>query len=97
LLGAPDCTRRGGRFRNPLECGDRHRGINFSPANVSEIPVPDASSDEQKDIIKLVTKILAAKAVDTTADTSAMEAEIDQLVYQLYGLTAKEIAIVEGQ
>ena len=26
---------------------------------------------------------------------SALEAEIDQLVYQLYGLTAEEIAIVE--
>jgi hypothetical protein len=25
-----------------------------------------------------------------------LEAEIDQLVYQLYGLTAEEIAIVEG-
>jgi hypothetical protein len=30
------------------------------------------------------------------ADTSALEAEIDQLVYQLYGLTEEEIAIVEG-
>ena len=26
---------------------------------------------------------------------STLEAEIDQLVYQLYGLTAEEIAIVE--
>ena len=29
------------------------------------------------------------------ADTSVMEAEIDQLVYRLYGLTEKEIQLVE--
>ena len=29
-------------------------------------------------------------------NTTALEAEIDQLVYQLYALTAEEIAIVEG-
>jgi hypothetical protein len=30
------------------------------------------------------------------ADTSALEREIDQQVYTLYGLTPEEIAIVEG-
>ena len=30
------------------------------------------------------------------ADTSDHEAEIDQLVYALYGLTKEEIAVVEG-
>ncbi len=28
-------------------------------------------------------------------DTSALEAEVDQMVYKLYDLTAEEIAIVE--
>jgi hypothetical protein len=32
----------------------------------------------------------------SAADTSAMEREIDQQVYVLYGLTPEEIAIVEG-
>jgi len=31
------------------------------------------------------------------ADTSALESQIDQLVYQLYGLTSEEIKIVEGE
>jgi len=31
------------------------------------------------------------------ADTSAWEREIDQLVYQLYGLTEDEVKIVEGK
>ena len=32
----------------------------------------------------------------SAADTSALEREIDQQVYALYGLTPEEIAIVEG-
>ncbi len=35
------------------------------------------------------------KKADPAADTSALEAEIDQLVYALYGLTEEEIKIVE--
>jgi len=31
------------------------------------------------------------------ADTSALEGEIDRMVYELYGLTEEEIAIVEGK
>ncbi|MDO5317516.1 MAG: Eco57I restriction-modification methylase domain-containing protein [bacterium] len=43
-----------------------------------------------------VDRILAAKKSDPNADTSALEAEIDQLVYKLYNLTPEEIAVVEG-
>ena len=44
----------------------------------------------------MVGQILASKAKDCEADTSALEAGIDQLVYKLYGLTEEEIAVVEG-
>ncbi|MBT9142973.1 MAG: hypothetical protein DDT29_01372 [Dehalococcoidia bacterium] len=33
---------------------------------------------------------------DPAADVSTLEAQIDQLVYDLYGLTEEEIEIVEG-
>lgn len=46
--------------------------------------------------MKVVDQILAAKKKDPNADTSALEAEIDQLVYKLYDLTPEEIATVEG-
>jgi len=39
---------------------------------------------------------LAAKPRDAEADTSALEREIDELVYALYGLTPEGIKIVEG-
>lgn len=41
--------------------------------------------------------ILSTKRANPAADVSVLEAEIDRLVYQLYRLTAEEIAIVEGK
>ena len=36
------------------------------------------------------------KRADPAADTEALEREIDERVYRLYGLTEDEIKIVEG-
>jgi hypothetical protein len=44
-----------------------------------------------------VERFLAAKKIDPAADTSAIDREIDERVYRLYGLTKEEIAIVEGR
>ncbi|MCR5622298.1 MAG: hypothetical protein K6G18_10660 [Treponema sp.] len=66
-------------------------------ANARQFPIPSVTSVQQKPIIDLVDQILAAKKADSTADTSALEAQIDKLVYSLYGLTEDEIAIVEGK
>ena len=51
---------------------------------------------ENGDITSLVDRILSLKKENPSADTSALEAEIDQLVYQLYGLTDDEISIIEN-
>ena len=42
-----------------------------------------------------VERIVASKMKNSSADTSALEREIDQQVYALYGLTPEEIKIVE--
>lgn len=52
--------------------------------------------EQQRPIIQLVVKILAAKQRDAEADVSALELEIDKLVYALYALTPEEIQIVEN-
>ena len=49
----------------------------------------------QKKLIKLVDLIVDLK--NKKDNTSTLEFEIDQIVYQLYGLTDDEIAIVEGK
>lgn len=42
--------------------------------------------------------VLTMKSIsDRHADTSELEKAIDDLVYQLYGLTEEEIKIVEGE
>ena len=54
------------------------------------------NGSETSKLPTLVDRILAAKQQDAAADTSALEREIDQLVYALYGLTPEEIQIVEA-
>ena len=61
---------------------------------LTKIPLPNEGCKRQP-IENVVDRILAAKKEDPKADTTALEAEIDQLVYQLYGLTDEEIAIIE--
>jgi len=54
----------------------------------------DMFTDAQKaPIIERVKKILANPE---SPDVPRLEAEIDRLVYALYGLTPEEIAVVEG-
>lgn len=62
---------------------------------VREFPIPVGDENAQKPFIKLVDQILSAKKANPNADTTSLEREIDQLVYELYGLTDEEIAIVE--
>ena len=57
---------------------------------VEQIPVPQISAARQRPFIRLVDRVLAAKAAEPAAETSDDEAEIDTLVYQLYGLTKKK-------
>jgi len=64
---------------------------------VENLPFKEASQSQIDKIDLLVTKILSAKAANPTADTSALEQDIDKLVYKLYGLKDYEIALVEGR
>ena len=60
------------------------------------IPLPkNPTAEQQKPIIALVDKILAAKKANQNANTDALEAQVDNLVYKLYSLDEEEIRIVE--
>lgn len=71
------------------------RGDFYEPSYVyfKDFPVVNKESPL---IESLVKRCLAQKSQNPAADTTALEAEIDQLVYALYGLTEEEIKIVEG-
>lgn len=62
-----------------------------------KIPIPQIPKTAQAPFIEKVDVILALKKADPAADTTALEAEIDRMVYELYELTEEEIAIVEGK
>ena len=59
---------------------------------MKDLPVFVASDDQKAPIIKRVQTILAAP---DAPGISALEKEIDELVYQLYGLTTEDIVLIE--
>ncbi|MCX6276653.1 MAG: hypothetical protein NT004_00980 [Bacteroidetes bacterium] len=78
-------------------CVVRNGGfIEVKPQYFEQIPIPATSNDEKAVLTDKVNQILAAKKSNSTIDTGALENEIDQLVYQLYGLTKVEIIIEEN-
>ena len=91
LLGVLNSNFTNWYFRNFLS-----EGLHFYPNDAKELPIPNVASEKQTPIIELVNQILDAKHTSPNADTSALENEIDNLVYALYDLTSEEIAIVEG-
>ena len=68
----------------------------YKPMFIERLPIPKITAAEEQPFVQLVNKILTGKAADPLADTGEPEAQIDQLVYELYGLTEHEIAVVEG-
>lgn len=71
--------------------------FDLNGTQIKSIPVPNATTKQQNEISSLVETILKMKKQDISADTSALEREIDRLVYGLYGLTEEEVRVVEGK
>ncbi|MCJ7448782.1 MAG: Eco57I restriction-modification methylase domain-containing protein [Bacteroidales bacterium] len=71
----------------------RYIDYEIKPIYLRNSPLADTNNPK---LIEKVSRILMIKKSDPAADTSALEAEIDRLVHELYGLTEEEIRIVEG-
>jgi hypothetical protein len=67
----------------------------FEPRYSSQWPIPAVPTEKKQPVERLVERILLAKERDAGADVSALERQLDGLVYLLYGLTPEEIRIVE--
>lgn len=78
-------------------------GTSFTKEMINNLPMPLFKEDQKGFFISLVDNILA---LTTSADyfenkekqskIEELGRQIDQLVYELYGLTPEEIAVVEG-
>ena len=67
--------------------------VNIKPEQLRKIPLPETKTNQE--IILFVEQILSIKRKASDADTSAIEREIDQKVYELYDLTSEEITMIE--
>ena len=54
-----------------------------------------ATANKQRQLPQIGRLHPEAKPTEPDADTSQQEAEIDKLIYELYGLTAEEVAAVK--
>jgi adenine-specific DNA-methyltransferase len=60
------------------------------------VQIKEANNGIYAKIVKIVEEIIAAKQSNFSSETLSLENEIDQVVYQLYGLTNEEIEMVES-
>ncbi|MDY6327360.1 MAG: N-6 DNA methylase [Bacteroidales bacterium] len=85
------------KYASVLLTNNRGDDYHIYAEHIRNIPIPSATKEQQQPIIALVDKILAAKKSDPQADTSAWEAEIDFLIYKLYGLSYDEVLVVDPE
>ena len=69
----------------------------FKTNYLNPFPLPNEVDDStEKELSEKVERVLSIKKDNPSADTSSLESQIDQLVYQLYDLTEEEIEVVEN-
>ena len=78
--------------------------LRFKKIYLYKLPIKKISSSKQKPFIRLAQKTLSLTKANDYLDNAAKQAkvkeyeqQINEMVYELYGLTEDEIAIVEGK
>ncbi len=75
----------------PVKMGNaRKYGLDY----IKKLPIKKAEIKIQNEVAELVDKVISIKK--DGLETTDLENQIDQLVYQLYELTDEEIKIIEG-
>jgi len=82
-------------FKNFYMGGELVGKIRYKKAFLEKVPIPKPTLEYENKIEALVDQILSLKKENPKADTSQLEAQIDELVYKLYDLTTEEIQIVQ--
>jgi hypothetical protein len=77
-----------------ISCTIRGSFVRFIAQYMEQLPIPKITDKQKSQITEYVRKILANP---DSPDVPCLEAVINQMVYDLYGLTLGEIEIVEGK
>ena len=96
LLGVLNSKFIGWYFRKKFQITDEDTFPQIMIRDIQQFAVPNVMNTETKKIGTLVDQILTKKSQDNSDDTTDLESQIDQLVYQLYDLTEEEIKIIES-
>lgn len=81
---------------NAATLGD---GVYGAKIYIEKLPIPKITKENQNladSLVKLVNQILALKAENSSADTSQLECDIDNLVFKLYDLNEDEIKLIKA-
>lgn len=81
-----------------------NQGTTFTKDMINNFPIPQLSTQEQHEFVAIVDKIILLKQAknyssneEKKESVSDLQKHLNQMVYDLYGLTEKEIRIVEGR
>ena len=69
--------------------------MEFNRVAMCNTPIAPAKPATTKRLSALANEIQTAKEADPDADTSAVQQEIDAIVYALYGLDERDVALIE--
>jgi hypothetical protein len=69
--------------------------LRIGKPEIKMIPWAEANSDQRRSLLHLCNQILTLKANDPTAEIRHLEAAIDDRVFELYGVSEEERAIVK--
>jgi hypothetical protein len=65
-----------------------------SSRELNSLPIIKVTTKQQQPLINLVSRIILLKQSDNQSDTSQLEAELNAIVFHLYGLTESEMMSV---
>lgn len=71
-----------------------NKGIRMKHTFFEKFPIPTPTKAQQRDIEEIANEVILKKK--HLIDTKVEEEQIDQMVYELYGLTTEEIATIEA-
>ncbi|MBQ6773239.1 MAG: Eco57I restriction-modification methylase domain-containing protein [Synergistaceae bacterium] len=73
-------------------------GIDFYPDDAKALPIIDLRKKRvnQEQIISLVNQLIESKSHNMTEDSQEIDSRLDRMIYELYGLSDSEIALIES-